>query len=778
MPGLQGKRSEMDEAYIKQLRLSNPVNPHILYIFDARPKNAAVGNQLMGKGYENTSFYENTKLLFCDIDNIHAISASYKKVVSMCTGAGLHSDESTWLSELENSKWLHFIKLLLIASHKMATCLDEIGASVVVHCSDGWDRTSQMCMLTQLLLDPYYRTIKGFCVLVEKEWCSFGHQFAERFGHATDHHSDQRAPIFLQGLDAVYQLVQQFPFSFEFNEHFLVDIFDEAVSGRFGTFLFDSEKERKENGVFEQTVSLWTWLLNPSSRSKYVNPLYMYNSDQEFSSVITGVDVAEDEQDDDDDQFYEPFAEDIKERDDVNIMKRKNLTSNKGIACSRLRPNVSGRNLKLWSSLFTRHIDSQKGDRATSIYFKPTKPLYLRLRERAAADATPSYRASIITPDGGAKGEGNLFNVPGSRFESMASVMATDVAVYEVWKKCQHLQALCFAEADFNLDEAMTQSGASMSTATLSTVPSSTTASSNESSNLTNATCIHKEATSDRASGASSSDIGTTSLAKSFANDSNRLQVPRITGAGMTGTTSIFDNQNLSRSVAQLAALAAVETVFEFPSLGSALQAFGVKASSKSHTPNQFNFSNNCTKRANFNTSSSVSSSSLSSTVALQSINDYTVGDVSIKHHSRKPSRLDLTDVVRVRHNKSISASLSSLSIPGTATCKERGNDQAKPNISNTGDVVATSFGTNTLKISSQMTKTIIMEQMREQLNYILADSTKSIHGKNTGISVQYGTRSLYRTAGGLTSTRFRRSASEKEASLWAYVFNRFGANV
>lgn len=61
---------------------------------------------------------------------------------------------------------------------RIADKIESGKTSVVIHCSDGWDRTSQLTSLAMLMLDSYYRTIKGFEALIEKEWISFGHRFA------------------------------------------------------------------------------------------------------------------------------------------------------------------------------------------------------------------------------------------------------------------------------------------------------------------------------------------------------------------------------------------------------------------------------------------------------------------------------------------------------------------------------------------------------------------------------------------------------------------------
>jgi len=63
------------------------------------------------------------------------------------------------------SGWYDYLYLILAGAKSISKDLLN-GINVIVHCSDGWDRTSQLCALSQLMIDPYYRTIEGFAVLV------------------------------------------------------------------------------------------------------------------------------------------------------------------------------------------------------------------------------------------------------------------------------------------------------------------------------------------------------------------------------------------------------------------------------------------------------------------------------------------------------------------------------------------------------------------------------------------------------------------------------------
>jgi hypothetical protein len=111
---------------------------------------------------------------------------------------------------------------------------------------------------------------------VEKEWLSFGHKFAQRHGHGTfspKFKDTQRAPIFLQFVDCCWQLMQQFPTSFELNERALLSVVDACYSCLFGTFLCNTDQERRVlYKVADGTVSLWSYLLN--NRKVFSNPMF------------------------------------------------------------------------------------------------------------------------------------------------------------------------------------------------------------------------------------------------------------------------------------------------------------------------------------------------------------------------------------------------------------------------------------------------------------------------------------------------------------------------
>ena len=212
---------------------------------------------------------------------------------------------------------------------------------VLIHCSDGWDRTSQLSAIAQICLDPYYRTLEGFAVLVEKDWLSFGHRFMDRSGHlshekffttASGHgepdsddekegedvgdfepvkaatalwgfgkslaanfssgqssqsktHVKEISPVFHQFLDCVWQIYRQFPTRFEFNPDFLVELQKQLHTGTYGTFLYNCEKDRRRpdaDGIppAQQSISVWEYMFSEAKRPAWINKSYDKSLDE------------------------------------------------------------------------------------------------------------------------------------------------------------------------------------------------------------------------------------------------------------------------------------------------------------------------------------------------------------------------------------------------------------------------------------------------------------------------------------------------------------------
>uniref|UniRef100_A0A8I3WQG8 Myotubularin related protein 6 n=1 Tax=Callithrix jacchus TaxID=9483 RepID=A0A8I3WQG8_CALJA len=248
-----------DERLLEAISKANPVNCY-MYVVDTRPKLNAMANRAAGKGYENEDNYSSIRFQFVGIENIHVMRSSLQKLLEVNGTKGLSVND--FYSGLESSGWLRHIKAVMDAAIFLARAIMVENASVLVHCSDGWDRTSQVCSLGSLLLDSYYRTIRGFMVLIEKDWISFGHKFSERCGHL-DGDPKEVSPVFTQFLECVWHLTEQFPQAFEFNEAFLLQIHEHIHSCQFGNFLGNCQKEREELKFWRNMYHQFDQTLHP-----------------------------------------------------------------------------------------------------------------------------------------------------------------------------------------------------------------------------------------------------------------------------------------------------------------------------------------------------------------------------------------------------------------------------------------------------------------------------------------------------------------------------------
>ncbi|XP_016998647.2 phosphatidylinositol-3,5-bisphosphate 3-phosphatase MTMR4 isoform X2 [Drosophila takahashii] len=270
--GLSGKSSpSLDDSSHEELTLDEIKK---ILIVDARSYTSAVTNRARGGGCECIEYYPCAEIEFMNLGNIHAIRKSFHAVRQLCASS---PDDPNWFGQLEKTMWMQHLSGLLGATMTVVHTIEKNGRPVLVHCSDGWDRTPQIVATAQLCLDPYYRTVEGFRVLVEREWLNFGHKFADRSGNGPNSDEvNERCPVFLQWLDLVHQIHRQYPCSFEFSISYLIKLAQHSLSCLFGTFLCNSLRERIENSVFDRTFSVWPFL----AETMYRNPLYKHETEK------------------------------------------------------------------------------------------------------------------------------------------------------------------------------------------------------------------------------------------------------------------------------------------------------------------------------------------------------------------------------------------------------------------------------------------------------------------------------------------------------------------
>jgi myotubularin-related protein 6/7/8 len=303
-------------------------------IIDARPTANAVANTAKGAGTENMEHYKDAKKAYLGIDHIHTMRESLAKVVEALREAdSMTASVRADLSQdvpglvfldrqaLRRSGWLRHVSAILQGTVLITRNIHVNSSHVLIHCSDGWDRTAQLSSLAQLCLDPFYRTMRGFQILIEKDWLSYGHKFLDRSGHlssekffvspvettangggadaaqafltsvqnrfGSQHHIKETSPVFHQFLESVRQIQRQFPARFQFNERFLRQLHYHLYSCQFGTFLFNCEQERRvgDGGQppCDRTVSVWDFFNSPPELELNHNPDYDQSLDDPTS---------------------------------------------------------------------------------------------------------------------------------------------------------------------------------------------------------------------------------------------------------------------------------------------------------------------------------------------------------------------------------------------------------------------------------------------------------------------------------------------------------------
>jgi hypothetical protein len=278
--GIGGHRHRGDELLVAAarracVRADDAGDGAQLLIVDARPLANAMANMALGGGYESTQHYVHCSLVFLGVANIHAVKTNLGRVTAACADDGSAPDCAR--VTLAAGPWLEQLRRLLEGAQTTAQHVDG-GGAVLLHCSDGWDRTPQLLILARVLLDSNARTARGLCALLRQQWLALGHKSTERLGLCERGDSKEQSPVLLQLLECLWNVWQQHPSAFEFTPKFLALLLHYSTSVRFASFFGNNERERVALGVHRQRdACLWRYLLGGEAEREHgawSNPLY------------------------------------------------------------------------------------------------------------------------------------------------------------------------------------------------------------------------------------------------------------------------------------------------------------------------------------------------------------------------------------------------------------------------------------------------------------------------------------------------------------------------
>ncbi|KAL2084410.1 hypothetical protein ACEWY4_019928 [Coilia grayii] len=229
------------------------------------------------------------------------IQLAHTRLRALCLGdisASVSVPDDKWLSTLEGTHWLDYIRCCLRKSGEVACLLRGGHLTVVLQEPEDRDMNCVVSSLVQVMCDPHCRTVAGFQALIQKEWIMAGHRFLSRINYHRDSDKEE-APLFLLFLDCVWQLWAQFPSRFQLSGDYLLALHDSLHVPLFSSFLANCQRERSRrsqhlaqsytpvNGLRElprgspqepcdpPLPPVWDWALQYSSqrRARFTQPV-------------------------------------------------------------------------------------------------------------------------------------------------------------------------------------------------------------------------------------------------------------------------------------------------------------------------------------------------------------------------------------------------------------------------------------------------------------------------------------------------------------------------
>ena len=201
--GTNNKRCKEDETLLKS---ALPIGKQG-YIYDLRDSSILKAAASKGGGYETEANYPLWKRINKHLERFDQLHVSFSKLIEI-TNDQNNNNMDKYLNKLESSGWFNNIRQAIHTASLIADELHNKNGCILVHGWDGTDNTLLITSLVQIILNPESRTLKGFQLLIEKEWLQAGHPFSKRcfklaYGSTTQ---KQEGPTFLLFLDCVRQV--------------------------------------------------------------------------------------------------------------------------------------------------------------------------------------------------------------------------------------------------------------------------------------------------------------------------------------------------------------------------------------------------------------------------------------------------------------------------------------------------------------------------------------------------------------------------------------------